>query len=307
MGIFSGLTSTLGFGPRYGEYYQPSVNPTDNMLSEDMMRSDAAVRTNQDTVDYGMGGMSLQDLLRGWEGKNSMTRSGLVDQLALNPLSGSRLASDQVRMDPILGKLFGAGGSMEGAAAEEKDLMGRGYKLQPEDYEAYGQTSGDIARMFGQGEKDLSASLAMRGLAGSNNLAGSQFSGLQGNKMEMLAKAQTDIANKRMENNMQRLNSTRQYLGGLGSLGNQAIGDQFGRNMSGIQAQMNARNNMYQNLSGNYKTNQALAMESQKDKKENMNKNIFDAAGEGLYSGVQSGVAQRTKSTIGGGGGGFGG
>jgi hypothetical protein len=166
----------------------------------------------------------------------------LVNQLASSPLTGSRFATEQVQNSPLFGQLLGKGGALERANSEEQDLASRGYQLQPEDHEAYGQASGDIARLFGQQEQGAAQSLADRGLAaGPSGAAGVAFSGLQGNKNEMLAKAQTDIADRRMQNNMQRLNSTRQFMGQMGTLGEQAVQGQFGRNMAGIQNNYNQK------------------------------------------------------------------
>ena len=159
------------------------------------------------------------------------------EELVFNPLTGTMMASEQVRDDPVLSKLFGKEGLLSRAETEEKDLAGRGYSLQQEDHEAYGQTSGNLARMFGQQEQDVAASLASRGLAAApSGAAGQAYSGLAGNKYEQLAKAQTDIAQKRMQTNMQRLQQTRSLMQGLGSdYGNQ-LSNQYNRNMAGIQA-----------------------------------------------------------------------
>jgi len=164
------------------------------------------------------------------------------DQLALDPLTATKFATEQVQNNPILGQLFGKDGTMSRTAGEEQRLSEQGFKLTPEDREAYGQISGDIARQFGQEEQGLAESLAQRGLASApSGVAGQAYSGLAGNKMERLAKAQMDIADRRMQNTLQRLGQTRQFLGQLGSQGASAIQDQFGRSLAGRQQKVGER------------------------------------------------------------------
>lgn len=171
----------------------------------------------------------------------------MQEELVFNPLTGTMVASEQVRTDPVLSKLFAEGGLMSRVDAEEQDLAKRGYSLQQEDHEAYGQTAGNLARMFGQQENDVAASLASRGLAAApSGAAGAMYSGLAGNKYEQLARAQTDVAQKRMQNNMQRLQSSRSMLQGLGSdYGNQTS-NQYNRNLAGIQARRGNTNALAQ-------------------------------------------------------------
>jgi hypothetical protein len=116
--------------------------------------------------------------------------------------------------------LFGAGGLQEQLGNEQKDLSSRGYELTQGDREAYGQTAGDVSRMFGQQNQAATAQLARRGLgSGASGAAGATFSGLQGNKNEMLARAQTDIAQKRMADTNQRLQQTRAQMQSLTNQG----------------------------------------------------------------------------------------
>jgi len=140
---------------------------------------------------------------------------------------GMKQATQDVQDNAILGGLFGPQGTLQRTGAEEQQLASRGFTLQPEDYEAYGQGAGDIARMFGQSDQSLAQSLANRGLS-SSGVAGSAFSGSMGNKQEQLAGLQMKIANQRMQNNLARLSETRQFLGQLGAQGEQAIQNQFG-------------------------------------------------------------------------------
>lgn len=133
----------------------------------------------------------------------------------------------------IQGGLFGPGGQLQQASQEATDLSGKGYSLQPEDYEAYGQGSGNIARMFGGQEQGIAEDMASRGLSNSG-VAGKQFSNMYGNKQEQLAGLQTNIAQKRMEMNQKRLSDTRNYVTSLGGQAQNAInavGDSENRNV----------------------------------------------------------------------------
>jgi hypothetical protein len=136
-------------------------------------------------------------------------------------------ATGEIQSNPLYSGLFGQSGALNSALGQEKDLSGKGYSLQPEDYEAYGQASGNIARMFGENEQSLAQALADRGLS-SSGVAGQAFSNSLGNKNEQLARLQTDIAQKRMAMNQEKLNSLRGYIGTLGGQAQGAIGQSLG-------------------------------------------------------------------------------
>lgn len=183
-----------------------------------------------------------------------------------------------LREGPLTKSLFGAGGLQDRLGSEEQRLASQGYSLQPQDHEAYGQASGNISRQFGQQEQDLSKMLARRGLGGgSSGAAGAGFSGLAGSKNEMLARAQTDIAQKRMADTNQRLLQTRSMLGSLGMGGQQAANemanDRFGSKSSAL---LNAANlERTTNQEGRQANEDAIGHKS---------KNIGDAMAEGGYS-----------------------
>lgn len=169
--------------------------------------------------------------------------AGVADQFAQGK-SGDIYgqANKNVRESALLSNIFGQGGTMDRTGAEEQQLASRGYSLQPEDYEAYGQASGNIARMFGQQEQNLAQALASRGLSNST-VAGREFSGVMGNKAEQLAGLQRQIANDRMNKNMERLGQTRQFLLGLGNQAQGALGQALGAQQQGFsqeQARANA-------------------------------------------------------------------
>jgi hypothetical protein len=223
-------------------------------------------------------GQMLQNQLAKMPDDSGAAESSIADLITTNPLAAERYAKDTVMQGEDTARLFGKGGELDRSQAsteefmgqgrkadeyadllqqEERDLAGRGYSLQPEDYEAYGQMSDELARTFGAQEKGAAASLAARGLsAGPSGQAGALFSGLQGNKNEQLAKAQRNVAQARMDTNMKRLDSQRQFLGqqqnqaqgryglglqsrgqttALGGLQEQAKQNVFGRAMGGRQ------------------------------------------------------------------------
>lgn len=147
-----------------------------------------------------------------------LVQRGLDETENLNYTQG---VSD-VQNNPLQSMLFGQGGQMEQTNQRVNDLASKGYSLQPEDYEAYGQASGNIARMFGGQEQGLAQDMANRGLSNSG-VAGAQFSGMYGNKQEQLAGLQTQIAQNRMQMNQQRLGQMQNFLGQLGNQAQQGI------------------------------------------------------------------------------------
>jgi hypothetical protein len=208
--------------------------------------------------------------------------------LASSPVGGSLVASQQVRTDPLSSGMFGDDGSLERAIAEERELAERGYSLQPEDYEAYGQASGDIARMFGQSEQSLAQALADRGLATADSgVARSEFSGLYGNKNEQLAGLQRQIANDRMEKNLQRLAQTRDFTARLGALGQDALNSAYSRNLSGAQQRTNTFAQAADADIGKYNAEQGAMQAAMESKLANKEMGLGDALTKGIFSGVQ--------------------
>lgn len=172
---------------------------------------------------------------------------------ALDPIQSSKTATSEVQNNDILGQLYGKGGTLDQTNKQEQDLATRGFSLKPEDYEAYGQGSDQIARNFGGQEQGLAQALSDRGLSNSGSAATS-FTGLQGNKMEQLGQMQRQIANDRMKSNMDRLGQTRSFLSQMGQQAGNEIQNQFGRQQSaeGMNfGEEQAKNNAaYQRLSG---------------------------------------------------------
>lgn len=171
------------------------------------------------------GGSQTANILEGPEVDSAMLRNVIgqrIGQAGQAQMLGGKDIQNYFNTSPY-NTLFGQGGTMGKTAEEEQRLATQGFQLTPEDREAYGQVSGDIARQFGQQEQNLAQSLAARGLD-SSGVATQQFAGLQGNKAEQLAGLQRQIANDRMQNTLQRLGQTRQFLSQLGQEQNQAVG-----------------------------------------------------------------------------------
>ena len=288
------IAGALGLGGEQGEYFQAqNDNPALAQLNaENAQVGDAGFQGG--LQNYVNGGISGAQAMQGLSAAQR-------DALMTGGDTGSRYATEQVQNNPIMGQIFGEGGQFgkdlafqNEAMGRERDLQSQGFKLTNDDREAYGQASGDIARMFGQSENSLSQSLAQRGLsAGPSGAAAAQFSGLGGNKNEMLAKAQTDIANKRMQNTVQRIGQQQQFINQLqqnntatGQLGNKAIGDQYGRQLSGAenrQGQLNkaAGLNIQQNAAVNEGNLQSL-----QDKRGAKGGTLVEGFGKGLYAGA---------------------
>lgn len=163
-----------------------------------------------------------------------------IMELFSNPLTGTKAASEQVMGNELFGNYFKKGGISDQRQAEESNLASRGYSLQPEDYEAYGQASDNIARTFGSQENMLAQALASRGLsAGASGAAGVGFSGLMGNKLEQLASSQRQIANDRMKMNLERLTAVRGAVDQANQQAQGALNSQRAANQQGIDNHRN--------------------------------------------------------------------
>jgi hypothetical protein len=206
-------------------------------------------------------------------------------------MTGSKLATDQVQSNPILGQLFGQDGALSRSVGTEKNLQSQGFKLQPQDGEAYGQASGNIARMFGQGSANLSQDLASRGLAAApSGAAGAEFSGLQGNRTEQLAQAQMNIANQRMNNTMQRIGQQQKFITQLGQQGNTAIGDQYGRNLAGVQNQQGSLNDNIKNSQEQQSLQQNQANEQFAQQQNTRTPSFWEKMGNAATGGISKSV-----------------
>lgn len=216
----------------------------------------------------------------------------------IDGIKGMQTASDTFQNNSMQKGLFGEGGLQSRLGEEEQRLASQGFQLTPEDMTAYGQTSGDISRLFGQQENDVSKSLARRGLgAGSSGAASAAFSGVAGNKNEMLAKAQTDIAQRRYQDTMSRINSTRSQMQSLGAQANAGVNQQFDNQIKGYNTQLSGLQSAVQGE--NALNNQMKA--SQESKTANKGQTLFDAVGQGLFSGVKTATSKGVSQAASGG------
>jgi hypothetical protein len=199
-------------------------------------------------------------------------------------------ADQGVQNSDLTKGLYGAGGLQEQLGNENKQLSNQGFQLTDSDRTAYGQASGDIARQFGQQEQDVAKSLARRGLASAGSgAAGALYSGLAGNKNEMLAKSQMDIAQRRYEDTMNRLNNVRNQMQSLGLAGSQLAQQRYATKG---QSLMNAVD--VEKL-GNEQNRQAL-----EDKQNAYKPGLFETIGQSIQSGIGNMASQAPGLAVGG-------
>ena len=295
--VASSFGGFLGIGPDKSTNFKGNMrtDALDQMIKSGAVRDDS---TFQDAVQaYLNHQKSGQDTLNGFGGNQDWNMA-----IARDPFAGSRLASEEVGNDAILGQLYGQGGELSKSLASTDQLRNQGFQLTPEDHTAYGQASGDIARLFGSQENDLALALQQRGLASAPSGAAVQgYSGLMGNKNEQLAKAQMGIAQARMDNTLKRLTAAQQYNATLGANAAGAINQQYNRQMGGADAQQNM---MGQTAGLQNAANQTYLQAAGLDS-ENKQQNLGDALAGGLTSGIgsfgksagQAGAGKLTGST----------
>jgi hypothetical protein len=199
-------------------------------------------------------------------------------------------AEKAIQDSPFTKGLYGAGGLNERLGAEEQQLASQGFKLTPDDYSAYGQTAGDVSRLFGQQEQAATQSLARRGLASaSSGAAGAAFAGIAGNKNEMLAKAQTDIAQRRYQDTMQRLSQTRSLMNSMGAQGNQMARQRFADKGNTLMDSVNVERGV------NDANRTAL-----QDKQDAYKPGLFETIGTGLQAGIGKMATEAPGMALGG-------
>lgn len=192
------------------------------------------------------------------------SEKALSDYLNRDAAAGSREFMD----DPLLGTAYKQGqgyldelsGDLGNVRSEERDLATRGYSLQPEDFEAYGQASGNIARQFGRSGSNLQAALANRGIKGAG--VGQAFASQAGNKMEQLAGLQRQIANDRMQSNLNRLTQTRNFMSSLTGQRSNLLGQQQGFAQEGANSKNAFAQNKAQMGQGNLAQMAGIASEN---------------------------------------------
>lgn len=227
-----------GAGSDAGGFNQGSQDTLGLINNQNKLAGDNQL--SRQLSDYGQGNVSLANAIGSYADPGQQQQA--QNMLALGPQSSLRYATDQIQSNPLMAQTFGPQGTLSRTTQEEQDLSQRGYSLKPEDYEAYGQASGNIARMFGGAQQGLAQSLSDRGM-GTSGIGNQAFMSNQGSQLEQLGQLQSHIAQQRMNMNMQRLGQTRQFLGQLTGQAQGAVQNQFGREMSGVQNQQDQLNN----------------------------------------------------------------
>lgn len=263
-GDFMGMNEDANnINPRYGNPALQGLQDQNSIYgtkgAQDAM---TAYGTGNGTIADAMGAagsMQLDDPYNPGStmGLNPSQIQGFKNALATDPLTGSKFATEQVQNNPLLmqglndiqGQLKTGQGLQSDQTGRLKTLQDQGFQLTPEDQTLYGQTSGNIARQFGQQGNQMSQDLASRGLSSApSGAAGSMFSGLAGNQNEMLAKAQQDIMQQRFTNTQNQITQQQKFIGDLNSQNNSAAGNyssqaandvnqQYGRQLQGVQDQ----------------------------------------------------------------------
>lgn len=215
------------------------------------------------------------------------TQNDIANGLNFDNSSGT--VNNQVQNSSLLGGLYGQGGTLQQTEQQAKDLSGAGFQLTDSDRTAYGQASGDIARMFGQNDNSLAQSLSDRGLS-SSGAAGQAFSSSLGNKNEQLAGLQTQIAQNRMQMNQQRLAQTQNFLGQLAGGAQNAFNSQSAQNLNNNQARLNnnaaIRSGAQGLLSNQQNQNDTQLQEQQATQHGSTLSNAFGGANQMVMAGI---------------------
>ena len=201
---------------------------------------------------------------------------------AMNDNYGTADATSELQNSPLFGGMFGKGGTYDQSNSQLQGLMGQGYQLQPQDHEAYGQASGDIARMFGQQEQSLSQSLSDRGM-GNSGAAGAAFSGVQGNKMEQLGGLQRQIADDRMKNTQQRIGQMQSFMSNMTNQAQQGVQGNYDRHQQGMKQKYDMNSGYLTNMQN--QANEGMS-QSQQSKTANPLSSIIGGAVGGLNAGM---------------------
>lgn len=200
------------------------------------------------------------------------------------------LADAGVQGGALTKDVFGEGGLQSRLSQEGRELADSGFQLQKGDREAYGQASGDISRLFGQQEQATSANLARRGLASaSSGAAGAAFSGLSGNKNEMLASAQMQIAQRRIADSRARAMDNAKLQADLSSVGANLSRSRFSDKEAGLRNAVSAEG------VGNEQRRTALA-----DQEAARKPGLFSTIGQGLQAGIGQLATQAPGMAVGG-------
>lgn len=213
-----------------------------------------------------------------------------MNALATNPITGTKYATEQVQNNGILGSLFGQGGELNKQEGVLDNLQNQGFQLKPEDQTAYGQASGNIARMFGQQGNQAASNLASRGLS-SSGAAGQMFSGLAGSQNEMLAQAQQSIMQQRVQNTMQQIGQQQSFINSLGQQAGNDINQQYGRQSQGAGMEKSGLESGASLQGSQNNAQNQYGLQAAGFNAANAPKNFMDFGTAGLGQGLQSGAS----------------
>lgn len=209
--------------------------------------------------------------------------------LATGATTGSKYAADQINQNSTQSGLYGQNGQLGNAENQLNTLQNQGYQLQPQDQSLYGQASDQISRNYGQQGNQLANSLASRGLS-SSGAAGAQFSGLAGNQNEQLAQAQQNIMQQRFQNTMGQIGQQQNFISQLGGQYNNALQQQYGRQLSGAENQTGNLAQASQQQQGQNNAQNQYGLQQAGFNVANTPKNLGDFATAGMGQGLQSGL-----------------
>lgn len=291
-GDVGALGDTFGLSGKQGEYYTPGGLPQLRTGAEQQLANQGDIQNSGTAAGiyggYGSGAQNEAQTLAAIQGQPAGDQTSLMRGLATGPVTGSRLATDEVQGNSILGGLFGQGGQLQQAENQYTDLANNGFQLGPTEQTAYGQQAGNISRLMGQQSNAAGQNLAMRGLSNSG-AAGATFSGLQGNQNEMLNSAMEGIRQQKVQDTMQRMNQTGQLMSSLGQQGANAIQQQYGRQQQGADTQQGvlaqgagAEQAMNQAAMGQWQGSQAANQASLDSKQAAKAPSLGEAFGAGL-------------------------
>ena len=291
MGLFSFLTG----GTQNGMTAPTVDTQAQGLADQNLQNANSAALANA-AAGVGTGQNSLNSVINQYGGT-----AGGAAGIAQNPFTGNALANQQVSNSQVLGGLYGQGGQLQQAEQQATNLQNTGFQLQPQDYQAYGQASDNIARQFGQNQNSLSAALASRGLGGGGGgVVGSQFAGLQGNQNEQLAQAQFGIAQARYAQNQQMLDQARSYAAQLGGQAQNAINQTQSQNLAGVGQQQNdltQQQNAAANIANAQTNAQAQAAQANRlGTSGGLFGNLMSGIGSGI-TGAASGALMGTAGT----------
>lgn len=291
-GVVKSAKGFLGLDSGPTVQTQNGNSALDQLNDQNGLYTDGAFNNAMNGYATGNGTTSA-DILNAGTYSNEGQKAEAANALATGATTGSKFATEQVQNNGILGGLFGQNGQLNKAESKLDDLNNQGFELKPEDMTLYGQTSGNIARMFGAQGNQMSQDLASRGLAAApSGAAGAMFSGLAGNQNEMLANAQQQIMQQRFQNTQNQIAQQQNFISQMGQQGANAINQQYGRQLSGAQNQKQGLEQTagLQNQA-NSQANQAN-LGAANFAQDNKPQNFFDMAQAGAASGI--GAAGKT-------------